>query len=545
MMQSSIRIMFELIKLIKPLMITMVICISFGVLGFFCASAVTVLGGELVLNVMGEGLLGISFKTVGVLIIACALGRGIFRYIEQACGHYIAFKVLAVIRDKVFGTLRRLTPAKLETKDKGNLITLITSDIELLEVFYAHTIAPIVIAIIVSVTVSITIGRFNIILGILAMFSYILVGCIIPICLWDKENNDGTEIRDRLGNLNSFFLEGVRGIKDTNQYNDGEDKLRDIISKTHEINRFKNRLKVVEGRGMSVSNSAISICTVLMVVLNVYLNTDFKTTLITTLLLSSSFGASLALSKLTASLPTTIAAGDRVLKLLKEEEKTPDIINGKEPIFKEVGINNIDFSYDKTSILKNISMSIKKNEIATITGENGCGKSTILKLIMRFWSATNGEIKISDSNIEDISTKHLRNVQSYMTQQTDIFTGTIKENILIARKDASLDEVIEAARKASIHEFIMSLPNQYDTEIGELGSNLSDGEKQRIGLARVFLHNGDLVLLDEPTANLDSLNEAMIMKSIKKFSREKAVILVSHNMSNLGFVDKNYHLNNR
>ncbi len=542
MERSGLKVMLGLICLVKPLAHIMILCVVFGVLGFFSAIAITVLGGELLLASLGNGYTNMTFGGICILLAGCAILRGVFRYVEQTCGHYIAFKLLAVIRDQIFAVLRKLAPAKLETRGRGDLIALITSDIELLEVFYAHTIAPVCIAILVSLGMVFSIGNFHVVLGVYALVAYLTIGYILPVCLWQKDNSDGLGVRVKLGDLNGFFLESIRGLQETLQYDGVETRQQEIMAKTEEINELQGNIKQQEGWNFGLSGFLVGAFALGMVGVNVYLQSDFQTTLLTPLLLSSSFGPVLALSNLSTTLTATIASGERVLNLLEEQPETEELLVGETPIFTGAKGRNIDFSYGEKPILSNVSMEIPKGKLVSLTGASGSGKSTMLKLFMRFWSAKKGEISISDANINDIQTAHLRSLEGYMTQETDLFQGTIRENIMLAKADATEDEMMATAKKAAINDFLMSLPEGYDTKVSEVGGNLSGGERQRIGLARAFLQDGDFILLDEPTANLDSLNEGIVLKSLKEAKQNKTILLVSHKMSTIGIADVNYHL---
>lgn len=540
MKRSGLKVMLGLVGLVKPLAHIMFLCIFFGVIGFFCAIAITVLGGELLLAVLGNSQL--IFSNICIMLLICAVLRGVFRYVEQTCGHYIAFKLLARIRDQIFGVLRKLAPAKLETRNRGDLIALITSDIELLEVFYAHTIAPVCIAVLVSLGMVFGIGQFHLLLAVYALVAYGVIGYILPVCLWQKDNQDGLGVRTKLGNLNGYFLESLRGLHETLQFGAVANRQKELAEKTEEINGLQEKIKVQEGLNFGLSGFFVSALSLGMVALNLYLQSDFATTLRTTLLLTASFGPVLALSNLSTTLTSTIASGERVLNLLEEVPETEDVLEGETPMFTGAKAEHVDFAYKKEPILSDVSMELKKGQLVSLTGASGSGKSTMLRLFMRFWSTERGTVSISGSNINEIQTNHLRDMEGYMTQETDFFQGTIRENILLAKADATEEEVVVAAKKAAIHDFIVRLPNGYDTKVVELGESLSGGERQRIGLARAFLQDGDFILLDEPTANLDSLNEGMILKSLAEAKKDKTILLVSHKASTIGVADANYHL---
>lgn len=545
MNRSGIKVMGKLIGLVKPLLHIMILAIFMGVLGFLCSIFITILGGMGLVNILGINT-SLSLKTIFLAVTIFAVLRGILRYLEQASNHYIAFKILALIRNKVFTSLRKLAPAKLEGKDKGNLISIITSDIELLEVFYAHTISPIIIAFLTSLIMVIFIGKYNIVLGVIALLGYITVGVIIPIVSYKKGEDVGRDYRNNFGEMNSFFLDSLRGIRESIQYNATKKRLEDINNLTEKLDEKQKKLKDYEGSIKAVTDGTILTFSLLMLFVSIYLNfkniINFEGVLISTISMMSSFGPVTALSNLANNLFHTLASGNRVLDILEEEPVVYEIINKKDISFEGLKCENVNFSYDKEEILKDVSLDIPKNKIVGIQGKSGSGKSTLLKLLMRFWDVNGGEIKISNENIKNINTSSLRDMESYVTQSTYLFNDTIKNNIKIAKENATMEEIIEASKKASLHEFIEKLPNGYETNVGELGDSLSGGEKQRIGIARAFLHNGPLILLDEPTSNLDSLNEGIILKSLKEECKDKTVVLVSHRKSTMNITDILYKM---
>ena len=545
MNRSGIKVMGKLIGLVKPLLHIMILAIFMGVLGFLCSIFITILGGFGLVNILGINT-SLSLKTIFLVVTIFAVLRGILRYLEQASNHYIAFKILALIRNKVFTSLRKLAPAKLEGKDKGNLISIITSDIELLEVFYAHTISPIIIAFLTSLIMVIFIGKYNIVLGVIALLGYITVGVIIPIVSYKKGEDVGKDYRNNFGEMNSFFLDSLRGIRESIQYNATKKRLEDINNLTEKLDEKQKKLKDYEGNIKAVTDGAILTFSLLMLFVSIYLNSkniiNFEGVLISTISMMSSFGPVTALSNLANNLFHTLASGNRVLDILEEEPVVYEITNKKDISFERLKCENVNFSYDKEEILKEISLNIPKNKIVGIQGKSGSGKSTLLKLLMRFWDVNGGEIKISNENIKNINTSSLRDMESYVTQSTYLFNDTIKNNIKIAKENATMEEIIEASKKASLHEFIEKLPKGYETNVGELGDSLSGGEKQRIGIARAFLHNGPLILLDEPTSNLDSLNEGIILKSLKEECKDKTVVLVSHRKSTMNITDILYKM---
>lgn len=557
--RSAVAIMRKLIILVKPLTGVMLLGILLGVLGFLCAIFLTIVGGYGILKGLGvvermaaSGKVTFwflsSWQYLFTLLLVMAVARGILHYGEQYCNHYIAFRVLAIIRHKVFSVLRKLCPAKLEGKEKGNLITIITSDIELLEVFFAHTISPIAIAFLTSMMMILFIGQQHWLAGLLALFAYGIVGIILPI--WNEKRSYGTGIkfRNEVGKLNDFVLNSMYGLDEIQQYNQGTIQETIMDQKSIQLSESQKKLSSFEGSQKAVTNLIIQIFSWGMFFMMLWLyqtgNVDFSQVLIATLAMMSSFGPTIALSSLSNNLNQTLACGERVLSLL-EEKPVIEEVSGRKPInFEGAEVEKVYFSYEKDMILQNISMQIPKGKVLGIHGVSGSGKSTLLKLLMRFWDVNQGSIYISHKNIKEINTDDLRHFSSYVTQDTMMFRDTIAENIKIAKQKATMEEVKNAAEKASIHDFIMSLPDGYETNVAELGDSLSDGEKQRIGLARAFLQDGDLILLDEPTSNLDILNEGIILKSLSEAKTGKTIVLVSHRSSTMSLADELYEMRN-
>lgn len=536
--RSSIKIMGKMIGLVKPLAHIMTAAVLLGILGYLCAIFLTITAGKGLLLAMK----GVKIKNYLIALVILAVMRGILHYAEQYCNHFIAFKLLAIIRHKVFAALRKLCPAKLEGKEKGNLISIITTDIELLEVFYAHTISPIMIAILTSLIMIIFIGNFHVYAGIFALCAYLLVGCVIP--LWNGKNGGqkGMEFRSGFGSLNSFVLESLRGIDETIQYGQGEKRKEHMSQKSIELGILQKDLNRMEAMQRAITNLVILTCSFGMFFLMFHLyqkgNVTFDQMILATIAMMGSFGPVTALSSLSNNLNQTLASGERVLSLLEETPMVEELEGEQLFDFEGASVCNVTFSYDKEVILKDCNINMEQGKVIGIYGKSGCGKSTLLKLLMRFWDVDQGKVMISDQNIKEIPTQTLRNTQSYVTQETELFHDSIANNIAIGKTGASREEIIQAAKKASIHEMITSLPNGYDTEVGELGDTLSGGEKQRIGIARAFLHDAPMLLLDEPTSNLDSLNEGIILKSLEQESTGKTIVLVSHRESTMGIADK-------
>ena len=538
MKRSGFKVMVRLAGLVRPLTGYMILAIMMGVIGHLCASFITIFGGYAILQILHpEWSLNLGVLFAAVLLFA--LFRGFLRYAEQACNHFIAFKLLALIRDKVFGALRRLCPAKLDGKDKGNLISIITSDIELLEVFYAHTISPIFIAILFSIVMVSFIGSYHVALGAVALAAYIVVGGMIPLLTSRLSGDAGVRFRTKSGLLSGFVLDSLRGLAETIQYGQGEKRMEDINRQTDRLSEDEKRMKQTAGRNTAVTNTVILMFDLGMLFLSASL-VGFEGCLVVTLALMSSFGPVIALASLGATLQNTFAAGNRVLDILEESPVVEEIKGEEEIDFHGAAAENVTFAYGEELILDHFSVRIPENKIIGINGRSGSGKSTLLKLFMRFWQVQKGRVEISGRNVEKINTSNLREMESFVTQETHLFHDSIRNNIRIAKLDATDKEIEDACKKASVHDFIMSLPKGYDTEVGELGDTLSGGERQRLGLARAFLHNAPFMLLDEPTSNLDSLNEAVILKSLNEECKDKSVVLVSHRKSTMGIADTVY-----
>lgn len=549
--RSGMKIMLDLIGLVKPLLHIMTAAVLLGTLGYLCAIFLTILAGKAVL----EGVYaGQNVRHIFILMAAAAILRGLLHYAEQYCNHFIAFKLLAIIRHKVFAALRKLCPAKLEGRDRGNLISIITTDIELLEVFYAHTISPIVIAVLTSLVMLLFIGQQSLIAAGLAFIAYVIVGGLIPFWNGRRGGEKGMEFRSEFGKLNSFVLDSLRGLDETIQYGQGKNQKEEITRRSLKLAQMQEKLSKMEGTQRSFTNLVILLFSFGMFFLTLFLynagSMKFDGVLICTLAMMGSFGPVVALSSLSNNLNQTLASGERVLSILEENPEVEEVPDEKD---KQAGVKvpftgakaeHVDFAYEDEWILKDYNFSVKPGEIIGIHGASGSGKSTLLKLLMRFWDVKKGEIKISGRDVRKIPTTYLRDTESYVTQETHLFHDSIANNIEIGKPGASRKEIIEAAKKASIHEFIMTLPKGYDTEVGELGDTLSGGERQRIGIARAFLHNAPFLLLDEPTSNLDSLNEGVILKSLEEARKNKTVLLVSHRKSTMNLADRVFEMDN-
>lgn len=541
--RSGLKVMAKLIGLVKPLTGYMLLAIFMGLLGHLCACFITILGGCAVLNLLGISV-PVSLTAVFVLVVVFAVCRAGLRYGEQSCNHFIAFKLLALIRDKVFRALRRLSPAKLEGRGKGDLISVLTSDIELLEVFYAHTISPAAIALLFTVILCLFIGSFHWALGLLALAAYLVVGLLIPWVTSRLSGEDGMKFRTKSGQLSSFVLDSLRGLWETIQYGQGSRRLAEMEEKTDELSAREKRMKRTSGFNAAAANTVILLFDLAMLFLSTLLyrqgEVGFEGVLIPTIALFSSFGPTVALANLGSTLQNTFAAGNRVLDLLEEEPVVEDITGKPEIGFTDAQVSHVTFSYDKETILRDVSLTVPAHSVVGIVGKSGSGKSTLLKLLMRFWKVEQGAVSLSGTSVEEINTKNLREMESFVTQETHLFHDSIRNNLKIAKLDATQEELETACKKASVHDFILSLPQGYDTLVGELGDTLSGGERQRLGLARAFLHDAPFLLLDEPTSNLDSLNEGVILRSLGEEREDKTVVLVSHRQSTMRIADTVY-----
>ena len=547
MKRSGFAVMARLIGLVRPLAGYMALAVTMGLAGHLCATFLTVLGGFGILGVLGFAL---PLPLAGLFGIAAVLAllRAVLRYGEQACNHFIAFKLLALLRDKVFRALRRLAPAKLESREKGDLIAVITSDIELLEVFYAHTISPALIALLFSAVMVVFIAGFHPLLGALALAAYAVVGLAVPLATSRASGQDGLRLRTASGALAGFVLDSLRGLPEILQYGAGTHRLQQMQARTEALSREEARLKRTAGRSTAATQLILWLFDLgmLFAATALYLAgaVDFAGVLIPTIALMSSFGPVVALANLGATLQSTFAAGNRVLDILEETPLVQDIHGQPEVTFAGAGAENVTFGYGAETILQNVTVPVPAGQTIGIVGRSGSGKSTLLKLFLRFWQVEQGQVQISGRSVEHINTGDLRRMQALVTQETHLFHDSIRNNLRIAKQDATDEELVAACKKASLHDFIAALPQGYDTPVGELGDTLSGGERQRLGLARAFLHDAPFLLLDEPTSNLDSLNEAVILQALEQEHGRRTVVLVSHRASTMGIADTVYSVEN-
>lgn len=546
--RSGAKIMASLILLLDSLAYIVVLAVINGSVGFICAMGVTVFGAVGIAKALGEAI-ALSYGWIMGLALACGILRGILRYFEQYSNHYIAFKLLALLRDKIFGALRTLCPAKLESKQKGSIIAMITSDIETLEVFYAHTISPICIAVLVSTAVFLFVGfASSWYLALIALFGYVIIGIVVPIISSGKLKENGMKYRAEFSNFNSYFLDSIKGIKDIVLNNAGEEREKEVNRRS---DLLLNETKIMKRRisaSTALTELAVSLFIVLSLIVGILLvifnMLSIGQMIIGLVAVFSSFAPVIAISALPGNLTQTFASGERVLNLLSEQPVVKEVVDGVDFHYKDLNVSDLSFSYDgQNEILKRIKMHAEKGEIIGIIGESGSGKSTFLKLLLRFWQKDVGEINYNGADIDEINTASLLDNVTMVSQSTYLFDDSIEENLRIANPNASDEELIEACRLASVHDFILTLPDGYRTQVGALGDNLSAGEKQRIGLARAFLKGSELILLDEPTSNVDSINEGIILKALKEQKAKKSIILVSHRESTMSIADRIYKFN--
>lgn len=544
--RSGLKIMASLILLLGSLSYVMVAAVVNGVVGFMCSMSVTILGAVGIAKVLGENI-AMSYQLIITLAIACGVLRGFLRYMEQYSNHYIAFRLLAVLRDKIFSALRILCPAKLENKQKGNIIAMITSDIETLEVFYAHTVSPICIATLISIIILVFVGIVSSwYLSLMALFGFIFIGIVLPLISSRRMKVTGVQYRGEFASFNAYFLDSIKGIRDIILNNAGEEREKEVNDRSDRLLKETKSLK----HNMTSSNSetelAVTVFTILTLVLGIVLvranAISLGNMIIGIVAVFGSFGPVIAIAALPGDLTQTFASGERILTLLAEKPVVEEIKDKENISYDTLKVENLTFGYDQNTVLNEVCMNARKGEIIGIVGESGCGKSTLLKLFLRFWQKGQGDILYNGIDIDNINTESLLQNVTMVSQSTYLFDITIEENLRIANQSATQQELENACKMASVHEFIMSLPNGYKTAVGALGDNLSAGEKQRIGLARAFLSGSQLILLDEPTSNVDSINEGIILKALAEQKSKRSIILVSHRESTMAIADRIYKI---
>ena len=547
--RSGAKIMASLILLLGSLAYIMVLAVINGSIGFICAMSVTIFGAVGVAKALGESI-ALSYGWIIGLGVGCGVLRGLLRYLEQYSNHFIAFKLLAVLRDKIFGALRTLCPAKLESKQKGSIIAMITSDIETLEVFYAHTISPICIAVLVSTAVFLFVGFISSwYLALVAVVGYFMIGIIVPMISSKRLKESGVRYRAEFASFNAYFLDSIKGIKDIVLNNAGSKREQEVNRRSELLLKETKKMKHNTTRAAASTELTVSLFIIATLILGIVL-VHFEMLSIGKMIIGvvavfGSFGPVIAISALPGNLTQTFASGDRVLNLLAEKPVVTEIKNGNNITYENLNVTDLSFSYDgNIQVLNDIQMHAQKGEIIGIVGKSGCGKSTFLKLLLRFWQKDKGKISYNGIDIENINSSSLLDNVTMVSQSTYLFDDTIENNLRIANPNATPEELESACKLASIHDFIMKLPDGYQSQVGALGDNLSAGEKQRIGLARAFLNGAELILLDEPTSNVDSINEGIILKALKEQKSKKSIILVSHRESTMALADRIYKVEN-
>lgn len=545
--RSGANIMASLILLLGSLAYIMILAVINGSIGFICAMGVTVFGAVGVAKALGEAI-ALSYGLIIGLAVGCGILRGILRYFEQYSNHFIAFKLLAVLRDKIFGALRTLCPAKLESKQKGSIIAMITSDIETLEVFYAHTISPTAIAVLVSTAVFLFVGFVSSwYLALAAVVAYLVIGIVVPMISSSRLKESGVKYRAEFASFNAYFLDSIKGIKDIVLNNAGAEREKEVNRRSELLLKETKKMKHNGSRAAAATELTVSLFIIATLAIGIVLvhfdMLSIGKMIIGVVAVFGSFGPVIAISALPSNLTQTFASGDRVLNLLAEKPAVTEVTSGENIEYENLNVSDLSFSYDgQTEVLRDIKMHAEKGEIIGIVGESGCGKSTFLKLLLRFWQKNSGEIAYNGIDIDNVNSENLLDNVTMVSQTTYLFDETIEDNLRIANPNASQEKLEAACRLASVHDFIMTLPNGYKTQVGALGDNLSAGEKQRIGLARAFLKGSELILLDEPTSNVDSINEGIILKALKEQKCKKSIILVSHRESTMAIADRIYRV---
>ena len=556
--RSAPSIMWRMMGLVRPLAGWLVLAVALGSIGMLTAAFVPAFGAFGLMAALGHNALGLGLVGACAACAVCGIARGPLHYGEQLCNHYIAFRLLAHIRDLVFGALRQLAPAKLEGRGKGELVSLVTSDIELLEVFYAHTISPIAIALVCTAVFEGFLLAVSPELAGIALVAYAVLGVLLPLVSAKACGTTGRQSREGAGKLGAFVLDSLRGASETIQFAGGADRSRALGELTEQVGAVDARLKRRQAASEAAADALILVANLVMLGRALQLvaagTIDIAAAFVAVFTFVSSFGSVMAVSRLGASLQETLASGARVLDLLDERPQCAEVADGQDVEFAGAAAEHVSFSYaggagaddagqaaDETAaslILDDVTCTFAPSTMTCIIGRSGSGKSTLLKLLMRFWDPTAGTITVSGTDARRINTASLRGHEAYMTQDTHLFCGTVRENLLVARADASDAELLDACQSASLTALIDRLPQGLDTPVAELGDSLSGGERQRIGLARIFLNDAPFILLDEPTSALDALNEAAVMQAVDELKRRgKTIVLVSHRASTCAFAD--------
>lgn len=541
---DSRRVVWRLLGLTRPMAGVMLLAIACGVLGFCCATFLPVVATRFALDALAG-----SFPPMGVVagaLVGLAVARGALHYAEQTCNHYIAFKLLAHVRDLVFGKLRELAPAKLAGHDRGSLVSTITSDVELLEVFFAHTISPVSIAVVMAVVMTAFLAGISPRVALVALVGYLCVGVGMPLLGAHLSADAGRVTRAQAGLLSGIVLDSLRGLSQVLQFGAGDARMSLIDDESRRLSDAQGRLSSASSTVAAASGALIMLFSLAVMLLGGGLVASGEMTVdgmaIATVAVMGSFGPFVALANLGTTLQGTIASGARILAILDEEPAVAEVTDGEDIEFSGASAHGVGFSYDGEEVLDNVSLEVPQGKVVGIEGKSGSGKSTLCRLFMRFWDVDRGSIALSGTRVEAINTRSLRASEGLVEQDTFLFHGSIRDNLLVARPDATQEQIEAACRAASVHDFIEGLPKGYDTMVGELGDTLSGGERQRLGLARAFLHDAPFLILDEPTSNLDSLNEGVVLRSIARLHGSRTVLLVSHRPSTMAVADQTYSM---
>lgn len=559
---STFQVIKRLLGEAKPLAGLMVAASTAGTIGHLAATFLPVFGIIAGFALAGNPVWGMSAAGAITAMIVCAVLRGLTRYVEQYLNHNVAFHLLALFRSKAFAALRRLAPAKLAGKGKGDLIAMLTTDVELLEIFFAHTISPVAIAVTTTIVYAIVAATLSPWMALALIVSHLIIGIIVPRFFATGVRNLGPAIRGAAGELDNVMLDDMRGLDEIIRFGRGEDRAQAIEDRTRALWRDHAKLSRVNGRFAGVGGLLVALLTsaaagiaINLAGVNLY---DIPALVAAFALLASSFGPTLALAALPANLTQTFASARRLFGLMDEAPAVVETGTANSD-YEGMRLDRVTFAYPgegSEAILADFSLDVPQHGILGIQGPSGRGKSTMLKLLMRYWDPQRGQVTLSGTPLPQIDVHARRRIQAMMSQETHLFDGTIRENLLIALPESEIRNggaagvldarLREALAKASVLDLIDSLPDGLDTQVGELGDRLSEGERQRIGLARVFLRNADLVLFDEPTSRLDALNEAIILRSIHELSKSEqnadkgqdvAVVLVSHRESAMRVAD--------
>ena len=550
----------RLLHEVGPLRPTMIAACAFGTLGHLAATFLPVFGVIALFATLEEPVRGVSMTAGFAAMAVCAVIRGLMRYAEQYMNHNVAFKLLALFRSKAFAAMRRLAPAKLDARGKGDLIALITTDVELLEIFFAHTISPVVIAIVTTVAFAVALAFLNPWFVPLLIVMHLLVGVALPRLFATGVRYLGPNIRRDAASLDDTMLDDMRGLDEIIRFGAGERRLGSILEQSRELWHQRVKLSLNNGRFGGIGGVMVVLATALAGALALVLawyglaDVDGVGELFAAVvLIASSFGPTLALSALPASLTQTFASARRLFALMDEVPAVEET-GTSTPAYSGMALDHVSFAYPDqmaghgsnpnagldqdangttrhaaadhaAGVFTDLSLEIPVHGILGVQGPSGRGKSTMLKLLMRYWDPQAGLVTMSGEDLRTVDAHHRRRVQTMLAQETYLFDGTIRENLLMALGDRTADDggdamLRGALAKASALQLVDSLPDGLDTQVGELGGRLSEGERQRIGLARVFLRHADLVLLDEPTSRLDAFNEAVILQSINELASE-------------------------